>query len=116
MKANQSSRIVRIGPVLVLSILVALRLADAAVVRGKLQHQGALGDVTPAPGISVTVSNAQGQRSGSSSSDNQGVYSLSHVPPGVYRLEVWAKPGGQPETFEIQVVSLTTDLEPINLP
>jgi hypothetical protein len=116
MKMNRPGRIA----ILIMAFLLLMVFAessDAAVVEGKLQRQDSQGNVTPASGISVTVSDAKGQRSVAAASNSEGLYYIPNVTPGTYRLEIWAKPKAPPMTFEIQVgAEPATSVAPINIP
>ena len=96
---------------LVLLLLALPPFAGAAMVRGRLMRGS-----STAPGVAVTVSNPQMGRSIPSYSQGDGMHYLANVPPGVYVLEVWARPNSPPMTFQIQVTEPNTDIVPLNVP
>lgn len=87
-------------------------IADAATVRGRLSHSNG----SPATRIQVTVVNAQGVRSSPAYTGTDGMYYLSDIAPGPYRLEVWVYAGGNPAVYQIQVVEPNTDMPEIKVP
>ncbi|MGH9546986.1 MAG: carboxypeptidase-like regulatory domain-containing protein [Terriglobales bacterium] len=95
-----------------LMILGASR-ADAAVVRGRLVHQG-----QAASGIAVTVYSPSAKRTVPVRTDSSGIYYIPNVAPGNYTLEVWTSTGGgaQPRTQAIKVNDPYTDVATIVLP
>jgi hypothetical protein len=106
-----SRRTGRIALCLLFLALTAV-IADAATVRGRLSHSNG----SPATRIQVTVVNAQGVRSSPAYTGTDGMYYLSNIAPGPYRLEVWVYAGGNPAVYQIRVVEPNTEMPEIHVP
>ena len=91
-------------------LLLTTATTYAALIRGRLTR-----GPYPAPGIAVTVWNQQLGRSVASYSQGDGMYYLANIPPGLYVLEIWIRPG-TPMTLQIQVGEPNTDIVPVNVP
>jgi len=93
-------------------VVLTTGLANAATVRGRLNHANGY----PAAGVAVTVINQQAGRSSPAYSGADGMYYIYNVPPGYYNLEVWIYPGGAPTVYQIQVGDPYTDIPPLLVP
>lgn len=96
-------------------LLVLTGMANAATLRGRLMRVYPNGVLGPAVGVAVTVYNPAIGRSPPSYTDSNGMYYLT-VSQGSYYLEVWARPGAAPLTYQIQVNEPYTDIPAITIP
>ena len=97
-----------------LGLLLTASPAEAAVVRGRLDHVAPNGARGPVPGIAVTLYNSAMGRSSPSYTDMYGMYYLN-APAGSYNLEVWVSrdPRVPPQVYPIQIFEPGTDIPPI---
>jgi hypothetical protein len=84
--------------------------AKAALLRGRLERVDQYGNHYPAPGITVTVYNANLGRSAPVVTDGAGMYYLN-IPAGGYVLEIWVS--NPPRVYQITVFEPNTDIPPI---
>jgi hypothetical protein len=97
------------------STLLFTATAEAATIRGRLEHVYPNGVRGPAAGLVVTVYSPTLGRSNPSYSGQDGMFYLQGIPPGAYRLEIWYSPYSQPIVYSIQVQEPYTDIPPLNV-
>src|SRR6266446_4878099 len=89
--------------------------ADAASVRGRLNHAYPNGQTVSGIGFAVTVFRGDIGRSAPAYSGQDGMYYLYNIPPGTYNLEIWTSrdPRVPPTVYVIVVSEPNTDIPPI---
>lgn len=111
------ARIMRFCAILLLVLLLMMKFAGAATVRGQLNRRAGA-SAAPAAGICITVYKPGGGRSPRACSNSQGMYYLPNIAPGDYQLEVWTSqdPRVQPIRYPVRVAEPYTDIQPVTVP
>ena len=115
---NTHNIILRVCGQVLVAMLVARGVANAAEVRGRLDHVDSNGAHAPAVGISVTVYNQGSGRSAPATTGSDGIYHIQNIRPGSSQLEVWTStdPRVPPIVYPIRVAEPYSDIAPITLP
>lgn len=98
-----------------LMVLALSGIAQAATVRGRVDHVAPNGQRVSMAGVAVTISRPGIGRSAPVYTDGNGMYYLQNVPAGTYDLEIWTSrdPRVPPTKFRIQVGEPYTDGPPV---